>query len=593
MRLLALSPGVALSLLAAVAAVVVLLYLLKPSPRRLTVSSALIWRRVLRETARAPDRLRWWVSLLLAVAIALMLALGLARPEFGVFGGAAERVVLVLDNSATLATLTADRKTRWDHATERARQIVRAGGLGSRYMVADAQRAIPSPRFEESNAALATLDRLRVVTGGRPVFPDVSRPGGAGARTVLVTDGVADLLPPKQTETLSVFEPADNVGITAFDLRAAPGDRRRYQAFVEVLNASPGAKRVELKVAGAGRPPIARVLDIPGGTATSEIFDVSAFAGGPLRASVSAEYDALAADDVAFAYLPPNKTIRVGLVTAGDSPLERSLQVLPGVRVSIVPPQRVGAGLDVDAWVFDGYAPERAPRAPVLMFRPRPARWLPASEGELGATAVSAWAPRHPVTEGVSLRDVLVDRALALRVPAGAQVLATDPDGQPLILASASGPRWVEVAFAPRDSNLPLQSGFPVFLSNALDWMTGEALALRSGPGLVRVPLVDADVLDLRGRQVATRQILGATLIEAEEPGIYVATAGESRVRVAVNVADVAATAVNASRLAGDPTAIAWQAPHSTIDAWPAILLAAALLLVLLEWWTYNRRVTV
>ena len=304
------------------------------------------------------------------------------------------------------------------------------------------------------------------------------------------------------------------------------------------------------------------------------------------------EYDALAADDVAYAYLPPNRTIRVGLVTAGDSRLERSLRVLPGVRVSIVPPQRVGTRGDVDAWVFDGYAPERAPAAPALMFRPPPARWLPASEGELGATAVSAWVSRHPVTDGVSLRDVLVERALALRVPAGAQVLASDADGQPLILASASGPRWVEVAFALRDSNLPLQPGFPVFLSNALDWMTGEAPALQSGPGLVRVPVADADVLDLRGRQVATRRLPGATLIEAEEPGIYTATAGDRRVRVAVNVADAAVTAVNASRLAGDPATIAWPTPHSAVDPWPGILLAAALLLVL-EWWTYNRRLTV
>jgi hypothetical protein len=150
----------------------------------------------------------------------------------------------------------------------------------------------------------------------------------------------------------------------------------------------------------------------------------------------------------------------------------------------------------------------------------------------------------------------------------------------------------VEVAFAPRDSNLPLQPGFPAFLSNALDWMTGEALALRSGPGLVRIPLADADVLDPRGRQVATHRIPDATLIEAEDPGIYVATAGERRVRVAVNMVDAAATAVNASRLAGHPSAIAWQAPRFIVDPWPAILLAAALLLVL-EWWTYNRRVTV
>ena len=91
-----------------------------------------------------------------------------------------------------------------------------------------------------------------------------------------------------------------------------------------------------------------------------------------------------------------------------------------------------------------------------------------------------AEAGSHPlVLEDVPLPEpgpddlrVLVERALALGVPADAQVLASNADGQALILASASGPRWVEVAFALRDSNLPLQPGFPVLLSNALEWMT-------------------------------------------------------------------------------------------------------------------------
>jgi hypothetical protein len=175
-------------------------------------------------------------------------------PELGAFGGAVERVAVVLDNSATLATLTADGRTRWEHAIERARQVVRAGGAGSRYMVADTRRMIASPHFEEPDAAIATLDSVWVLPGGHAVFPDVLASGDSAVRVVLVTDGVAPLSIPMEAETLSVFEPADNVGITAFDLRAVPGARRRYQAFVKVLNASPGAKQVELRVAGAGRP---------------------------------------------------------------------------------------------------------------------------------------------------------------------------------------------------------------------------------------------------------------------------------------------------------------------------------------------------
>ena len=217
-----------------------------------------------------------------------MLALGLTRPELGAFGGAAERVAPGAgqhcdashpDRGRQDALGTCDRARAAGRACGWCRQPVYGGRHAADDRIAALRGAGCGARHSRPLARR---------TGGPAVFPDVLASGDAAVRAVLVTDGVADLLPPAETETLSVFQPADNVGITAFDLRAVPGDRRRYQAFVKVLNASPGAKQVELRVAGVGRPSIARVLDIPGGAASSEIFDVSAFDGGPLRASISA-----------------------------------------------------------------------------------------------------------------------------------------------------------------------------------------------------------------------------------------------------------------------------------------------------------------
>ena len=90
MRFLALPAGTAMLLLAGVAVLVVGLYLLRPLPRRLVISSSLIWRRVLKERKRKPERLRWWLSLLLALALALSIAAALTRPEIAAVGGRAE-----------------------------------------------------------------------------------------------------------------------------------------------------------------------------------------------------------------------------------------------------------------------------------------------------------------------------------------------------------------------------------------------------------------------------------------------------------------------------------------------------------------------
>jgi hypothetical protein len=338
------------------------------------------------------------------------------------------------------------------------------------------------------------------------------------------------------------------------------------------------------------------LLDIAGDAAVSETLDVSAFEAGPLRASLVMRYDALPVDDVAYSFLPPHKSIRIGLVTAGNPFLERSLRLLPGTQLNVMTPERYRAQSGVDAWVFDRYAPKQRPDAPALLFRPSRADWLPTYGGDLGETAVSSWTRGYSVTDSLSLRDVLAEHALAIRPGAGITILATDVRGRPLILASASGPRWVEVAFALGDSNLPLQAGFPVFLSNVLNWMTGESLAQRSGLGLVQVPVTGAKVFDMQGRKVATREVPGATLIETEQPGLYTAIAPDQRVHVAANIADPAVTATNASRLAAQPTAPVLQAGALTwawaANPWFALLLIAALLLVL-EWWSYNRRLTV
>ena len=61
MTFFGLTPAAAWMLLAGVAGLVVALYLLKPSPRRVAIASNLVWRRVLEQRRRRPERWRWWL----------------------------------------------------------------------------------------------------------------------------------------------------------------------------------------------------------------------------------------------------------------------------------------------------------------------------------------------------------------------------------------------------------------------------------------------------------------------------------------------------------------------------------------------------
>jgi hypothetical protein len=195
--------------------------------------------------------------------------------------------------------------------------------------------------------------------------------------------------------------------------------------------------------------------------------------------------DGLEADDVAYALLPMRRVVRVGLVSKGNPYLEKSLRAQPRVRLTAMSPQRFAERRDIDVWVFDRFAPATQPAAPALLFRPHPVSWLPAPGKEIADVTVAAWDGAHPLLENLSLRDLVVERALATRPASGARehdvVLVSARGNMPLVVAHEGAARRVSFAFGLEDSNFALHAEFPLFLGNALDWLVGERGAFAAG----------------------------------------------------------------------------------------------------------------
>lgn len=588
-----------LALVAAIG-VVAALYWLQPPPRKVVVASSLLWERVLRERPPGTDRLRWWLSLLLASVIAALIVIAVL-PVHRAAGGTADvapkRLAVVIDDSPTMSTRTTDGATRLQHAIAGARALIGSRAVGSKVWVADSMRRIATPAFLERDDALAQLDRMGIAAGPLPALPSPSVRDGV--EIVIFTDGVGIAAVPPQFKVQSVFEPVENVGIVAFDVRAMPTDARRYVAYVAIANAGGTRKSIELTVAGIGGKRIVRTLAIEGGATGREIIDVSAFAGGPLRASIAMPGDGLALDDVAYANLPEHGLLRVALVTRGNAFLEKSLAAQPRVRLSLVDSARPGEEGDYDAIVFDRTAPKARPRVPSLLFLPGRTGWLPPPLREVTDMTAIAWNASHPVLENVSLRDLGIDRAsvfdLKDRAGKAESVLASTSGGLPLIVASDDGPRWVALGFALEESNFALHAGFPVFLGNALDWMTNEQAPFSRNLGAIELPMAGARVLAVDGAEVPTQAIPGGSIFEAQSPGFFTAVSAHGRVRVTANLLDRRVTEVNRSSL---PRFQPLQASSdgvrmpAALDAWFMLLLASVLLLFA-EWWSWTRRLTV
>ena len=120
------------------------------------------------------------------------------------------------------------------------------------------------------------------------------------------------------------------------------------------------------------------------------------------------------------------------------------------------------------------------------------------------------------------------------------------------------------------------------------------------------VLLVDLDpqssltiALGVNAEGNSLHEVLGSTVFEVTEPGLFTAVQGERRLHLAVGLSNRDVSFLNRSRfrpdetsaVAGLPTELSDEGERSE-ELWIFLILAAVCLLIV-EWWTYHRRLTV
>jgi hypothetical protein len=102
--------------------------------------------------------------------------------------------------------------------------------------------------------------------------------------------------------------------------------------------------------------------------------------------------------------------------------------------------------------------------------------------------------------------------------------------------------------------------------------------------------LQNAQIRSIDDKAVASQTQLGKTVFEAMEPGLYTATQGEARIRVAVNLANREFSDVNRSAFRNDAIQLSGQRLLKR-ELW-FYMLFVAIVLIAGEWFTYHKRIT-
>jgi hypothetical protein len=437
---------------------------------------------------------------------------------------------------------------------------------------------------------------------------------------VFVTDGgLPDGLPPLPAEAryVPVGQSGDNLAVQALALRPGPvsgGGAAGPELFASVANYGAAERAVILSLTRNGQLFAAQELVVlPGQTASL------VRSGLPAEPAVYEAYlsplpgapdvlDPLPLDDRAWAVYQPPSGGRALVVTPGNLFLDQVLLALAepmGLRSfrlkagEAIPPE------PFDLYVLDGPISGTLPAGDLLIIDPPPGdNGLFSVGGIFTNTAEPRLATADPLAARLDWTGVDVLQARQVALPDWARPLV-EVDGGPLVFAGETQGRRVAVfTFDLHDSDLPLQVAFPVLMANLLDYLApaqafSAPAGLRPGEALTIRPRGDDEAIAIVApdgtRYGAPATEAGVVFAHTEQLGIYQVVSAQRFVGAfAVNLFDPAESAITpaAQIIIGRN-----EVPASARDAageyeiWPW-LAAAALLVLLGEWWLYHRGTT-
>lgn len=457
----------------------VLLYFLKLRRRPLEVPSTFLWHRTIEDlhVNAIWQRLRQSLLLFLQLLFFALVALALFGPGFKGRDSISERIILMVDTSASMSA-TDTSSSRLDEAKRQAEEIINA--MDETDAVAMIISFSEAARVEQSftrnknilrsrlraiapTTHTSSLDEaLRAAAGlanpgrtGSAEEGDVAPANPEPATMYIFSDGGFRSVPDFQQGTLTTNylkigdDAPDNIAITDFSTERNP-ETGKLQAFARVENYSAKAVTtdVSLLVNGVFRDakraelPARPLLEPtePGGAArpgqpgaVGVDFDLQDDDEGVLQLEVDYQ-DQLAIDNTAHAVLNVARPARILVVTDGQSTaLRLALSTDEAQKVSqveFVNPsylkdkkyQGDAATGVYDLIIYDRCSPQSPPQANTLFLGLAPPSnvfegWPP--EEKQGAPEIIDVDRVHPLTQLVEMSNVLITQTKVIRKPKG------------------------------------------------------------------------------------------------------------------------------------------------------------------------------
>ena len=413
-------------LLAGIAAAItipllVLLYFLKLRRRDVEVSTTLLWKKAIQDLqANAPfQKLRNNILLLLQLLALILALLAIAQPERAGEGGSGQRMIILIDRSASMGALDAGTdadRARLDEAKDQAIALIDSmrepgpfdrgdeGADQAMVIAFDSTAEIIAQLTSDQSALRAAVNSIestdspsslkeafRLAQAQRPqrFVEDEGLDTGPAFAFHLYSDGrlpdAAEALPGSQDEVayhVVGSKIASNIGITALRAERAYDDPAKLSVFVGVQSSARQRRTVDCELAIDGRTVSVREITLPGAEAPSAgegdgrwipgsggvVFELEQPAGivasVSLRTGDDPTTDVLEIDNRGWLVVPPAKQTSVAVVTDGNLFIADALEGMPLARLDLYTPTEFAAAMaddrdsSYDVVLLDAWLPE-------------------------------------------------------------------------------------------------------------------------------------------------------------------------------------------------------------------------------------------
>ncbi|MHB0957330.1 MAG: VWA domain-containing protein [Pirellulaceae bacterium] len=635
----------------AVPIVVVLLYFLKLRRQPLEVPSTYLWKRSIEDlhVNTIWQRLRRNLLLFLQLLLIALLMMALLRPGWRGAELIDQRLIFLIDNSASMSAID-EQPSRLVQAKQRALALVEQMTSGHAAMVISFSDTAQTQSYNESRRslrrqieAIAPTNRRTDIEEALRAAAGLANPGltrladnqvvnePLPATLYILSDGGFAAVPDFALGNLTpIFLPSGqptstNLAIVALATDRNPEHPERMQAFVRVANFGETPETVDVELFLDDQSLDLVELSVAAGGETGWHFDLPTLDEGILKVALRHD-DALTLDNVAYAAINRPRLARVLVVSPGNEALRTALdtgQVQEIAEVTFAEPtiladavhrDQTEAGL-YDLVIYDRCQPTRMPQANTLFFGTLPTGDVWQAGPSTGPPTIIDIDRVHPLTQLVDMSYVRIAEGRALQPPTGSTVLFDSVIGPLLAIGPRDGfedavcgfPLFVqENGETVPNTTWPLRPSFPVFVYHAVQYLGGSRGSLANAsivpgsPITLRPPahISEITITNPRGdRQRLERSGQSPFLYsQTHELGVYEVREepdGQRMQRFAVNLFDPRESDLRprASLELGHEAVPAQAGFRPTRqELWKGVLVVA-LLVLLTEWYIYNRRV--